>query len=261
MEMTTIIGIHAYDPNHEKNYILIAADSQRSSIDKEGKLEGTPSYDAKKILYNKKDNFILANCGTYLNPKISSFNKKTEKAFNKLLKEENSPEEIKKHLEEIGKQYKNNYVVGSNFNENLMLKSYSYKSIKLLGKEILRYLEESKKLNYSVGGSGLNYAFEIIEQELKDKIKSINGLDRIILSSEEAIQILLESMINASKKDEFTGGHMDIASITQNRWIRYVDFASLKKPKEFSKIKKIAENKLKKNTNLSGQKLDEIILG
>jgi 20S proteasome alpha/beta subunit len=193
--MTTVIGIAGKDPETSESYVVIAADTR-------GTLHGRLPLDIKKVFAGEDSNYAFGIAGRSISNNFSpNFESEIYDFIN------NSKTEDKKYIETtlksiddaLEKQYgdNNSYLV----------------SIKKDDPELLAL---SKKGLVNVGayksiGSGSDFAYSVL-----DVLDKYVEDDRVNLSKIDALKVVFESLNEAASKDKFTGGHMDVAIVTQS---------------------------------------------
>lgn len=245
--MTTIIGIKGYDSNRKKDYVLLASDSQGIFLDEKSNIIGC-DYNTTKIICNFQKRFILANAGYAIYPPIYNPNENSFKEIINLAQNNKTKEELISSLKEIQKQYGENvYVGGSNFGGKVSIWNFE----KRTSNNFSDYAEDC--FGVTCEGSGSSYASGKIGKSRKWDFKTTIPLD-------EAIFLCLDGLKEATKKDKFTGGHMDLAVITNTNSCSYSNFAELNKNEQFSKLIKKSEEELKKYPYYPSGKFIDILL-
>ncbi|MGV8086172.1 MAG: hypothetical protein ACP5N1_00945 [Candidatus Woesearchaeota archaeon] len=211
--MTTIFGICAFDPTKNKDYILLAGDSQVSDyLDtyKEKFFLRVKRTDYKKLIQNK--NGIIALCGTAIDL-VNNVEEEIRQAYFDLHKTSISKNTLMKNFRKISIKYNNSNILGSNFDKELNLLGYSTKFNLFKGLIFIPQIDRNILATYR--GTGNNYAYNVIDTELK---KYQNTQERFsnLISINDLIDLSIEGMKSASKNDIYTGGHMDIAIITKS---------------------------------------------
>lgn len=211
--MTTIFGICAFDPKKNREYILLASDSQVSrcfdTCTKENFLR-VERTDYKKLIQTKHG--IIASCGKAIDL-VHNVEEEIKQSYFNLHQNNISKNEIIKNLRKISTKYNNSNILGSNFDKELNLLGYSAKFNLLKGLIFIPRIDRNLSATYR--GSGNNYAYNFIDPELK-KYQNMQERFSNLISINDLIDLSIEGMKNASKNDLYTGGHMDLAIITKN---------------------------------------------
>lgn len=245
--MTTIIGIKGHDPKRKKDYVLLASDSQGSSVNTKGDLIGC-NYNTTKIICNFKKKYILANAGKAIYPPVYNPTENTFKEIINLAQNNKTKEELISSLKEIQKQYEENvYLGGSNFGGKVSIWNFK----KRTSTNFPDYSEDN--FGVAFDGSGRSYASSEIGKSREWDFKTTIPLD-------EAIFLCLNGLKKSAKNDEFTGGHMNLAVITNTNSYSYSNFAELNKNEKFSKLIKKSEEKLRKYPYYPRGKFIDILL-
>ncbi|NCN86259.1 hypothetical protein GW932_00330 [archaeon] len=250
--MTTGISLHAYDKDFKKEYILLASDSQRST--QLNNMILAKSYDAKKILYNEKSNFFISHSGRQLtNSMNNSIN--TIINYDQLIYESNLSKgmifDILDKFEEPF--YSNHYHFAINEKGKLSLNARAIPE-NFCNPKIIE-----KNIFCSWIGTGGEFIQEFILDEVLKSKKNENGFLEIPLK--HSLDFFYSSLCNASKKDQYTGGNMQIGVLEKNNSSLIYDFAPLEIKEDFYTIEnRNLESLRKENINLS-KSLDKILLG
>ncbi len=211
--MTTIFGIRAFDPKKDKEYILMASDSQLSLRETDKSVITVCSYNCEKLLATSHK--VMADAGTYINTyDIDSHNTRTNKAkqaYKNLKDFDLDKTEIITELRQISKEFDNSYIIGLNFDYRLNIMGYHTK-YNFLRRRVPQIYNS---LQFTFRGSGGHYAKDIIRPKLGEHTTSIDLGGKIIMPIEDLISLSIDGMQEASENDMYTGGHMDIAIITR----------------------------------------------
>lgn len=249
--MTTIIGINAYDQGNKREYSLFASDSKMSAKNKEGEVIKSV-HNARKINYNPRSKFIFANSGLPLDPDIRKYSSKERYFYEKLLNQRDLSEgEISHILKNLGEKVKkeNSFLLARDTGDEITMDFFGGNS-------------EKKGLYSAMIGSGNLYASSVIKDKLGLAISNSKGKRNLPLK--EALKLCYEGLMESSKEDIFTGGHMDIGILSKNNLFLLPRVASLNKKEDFygveqKNIERI--NKYKPEFLEGRSSLDEILLG
>jgi len=212
--MTTNIGVKAFDPNYKENYVLLVADSQGTWKD-EG-LERS-AYNQKKIYLNKGKNFMFASAGTTNNFIFE---------YKSILKSKEviNSEKLIKTFSNINKQ---------NFNDNTYICAQNQNGIVSFFTLFENRLVEAE---YLCNGSGKKFIQKSMD-EILEFSRWMNRERIIVCPLKEVISFCFNVLQKASKKDKYTGGHMDIGIMTSKASIICYNFESLR-DKETKELKR-----------------------
>lgn len=202
--MTTIIGIAGRDPETLEAYVVIGADTRGTSM-----RGSAPVDDDKKLFGNQSANYVIGTAGKVLSdffPEDSLFNQflnnpKNESYFNI----ESTLEEINEHVESR-ERTTNAYLVSLKNNE-----------------PCLYYLYNDGLVDagaYKVIGSGNLFSSNL------NSLRA-NHDKRVHISKKEAIKTILKIMNEVAKKDTYTGGHLDVAIVTESSILMKRNYAEI----------------------------------
>lgn len=257
--MTTILGIRGYDPIIKKEYVLLASDTMWSV--KSNKEFGFDSkkfgFDSKKIFYNQYKNLLIGHAGTEFFGNRNSFKEKRLNAISDCLKKPHLKEsEVQKTLKKINAD--NSFIFGLAAANKISLNSAQDHYFKIKGKKLFRYrFKESNILYYSMIGSGNLYAFEKIKDFLESSKKRKNDM---IVPLKDTLINFYKGLIEATKKDGFTGGEMDVGVLTKAGVFLKRNFANLNQEEDFYEIKERNIKEIKEEIKTSKKSLDKILL-
>lgn len=251
--MTTAIGIKGYDPILKKSYILLASDSKWTN-----KQERDFGFDAIKIVYNKNANMILAHAGTALFNSDNKFYKDTIKKINNLENKNYSKnEEIFKDLNQINKDAKCAFLFASNINSNLSLNYVRKKDFKILNKKLFK-----KNINKDIISGFIGSGHKFADGEIK---KTLNLLPRTNDNEYEIklsnlLQLINKGLIESSRNDINTNGHIDIGVLQNNGYMKVRNFSNLHEYEDFQTSKDRIIQKIRTQTGTTKKSLDKILL-